>query len=388
MEQEQHSQLNNIKNNFNDQFDKSLGSDSMSNNSTNHKAKLSSIPSLLKKSFIIYKNSFWKFTMFLLFPVVGMSALVVAWLTYVNFRTSVGESSTVTTNIVSILLILIIITAFVFFAYVSFIAQGAIFILISNGINKMSIRETLLGAKKHILGLVVVNFSIILFTFLWGLLFIIPGFIAIVFYSFASWSFLREGFKGTATLKRSRELIKNYWWSVLIRVFGLFFAFFIILFLPLAEMDLLNDKYIWSNLLKVVIYISIPFFTIISNLTYMELQKIKGESNIKQTNSTHPIFLTITVTFFATAFLLSLFILSLKNSEDGISDKRIVSRANLFRESVTLYFIQHGTLPDNLAIPEGLSDYKITERGFEICFQVKNDVDIYRKGKNCLHSGQ
>ncbi|HOZ36690.1 MAG TPA: hypothetical protein PLR18_02570 [bacterium] len=126
----------------------------------------------------------------------------------------------------------------------------------------------------------VVSFVVGIFTFLWMLLLIVPGIIMSVYYSFAVLCLIYEGYRAGKALKRSKELVKGYWWSVAGRTIfiGLvMWLVIIILSIPLWVVDensLLAE--IWGMIVNVASYLIAPVGTIYSYLIFKNLQKIKG----------------------------------------------------------------------------------------------------------------
>ncbi len=63
------------------------------------------------------------------------------------------------------------------------------------------------------------------------ILLVIPGIIWAINYSLAIYPLIAENLKGRRALKRSRELVRNYWWPVFFKTINLFLAI-ILLSLP------------------------------------------------------------------------------------------------------------------------------------------------------------
>lgn len=100
------------------------------------------------------------------------------------------------------------------------------------------------------------------------LLFIIPGIIFTVWYSLAAYVLIFEDRKGWPALKRSKEIIKGYWWPVfgrlLLLILAALGASFILGWIP----------YIGSLTLQILFP---PFSTIYSYLIYKNLREIRNE---------------------------------------------------------------------------------------------------------------
>lgn len=94
--------------------------------------------------------------------------------------------------------------------------------------NPLRFKETIIFAWKNLWGFFLL--SVLLFLIILGgsILFIIPGIVFAIWFSFAGFIFIDQGLGVKASLSRSRELFKGRFWSVFWRllVFGLFFGLF------------------------------------------------------------------------------------------------------------------------------------------------------------------
>jgi len=130
-------------------------------------------------------------------------------------------------SIVRIILIIISIIAAIIAIYFSVQAYVGILVFIKNGLNG-SPKESFKAAKPLIFSYVWLSILTAILVMLWSLLLIIPGIIFSVFYSLAVYAFIFENKRGMDAIKRSKELIKNYWWSVAGRIFGLSFLIWLV----------------------------------------------------------------------------------------------------------------------------------------------------------------
>jgi hypothetical protein len=114
---------------------------------------------------------------------------------------------------------------------------------------------------------------------LWTLLLIVPGIIYSILYSFAVFVFLFENKRGMAALKRSKELVKGYFWPVFGRsiVIGIFMSIIMgVLSIPLeffAENTLAFG--IFNVVYNVVAFLIVPISIIFSYRIYKDLVRIK-----------------------------------------------------------------------------------------------------------------
>jgi hypothetical protein len=121
------------------------------------------------------------------------------------------------------------------------------------------------------------------------ILFIIPGIIFSVWFSFAAYILVIEGVSGTRALSASKELVKGYFWPVLWKWIAPYFIYFLIVlaivFLPIYLIGLaIGSPWAgfsqispwWSALISNVIStFTVPLFTATGVLIYNSLKKEK-----------------------------------------------------------------------------------------------------------------
>lgn len=123
-------------------------------------------------------------------------------------------------------------------------------------------------AKKNIAGFTWVSFMVFAYIIVWFFMLIIPAIIMSIYYSFAIWAFIYEGLNGGEALKRSRELVKGYWWAVAWR----FFVLSLIALIFYVGVNIISFGYL-SWILDVLLP---PFTLIYSGYIYRDLVKIKN----------------------------------------------------------------------------------------------------------------
>ncbi len=242
--------------------------------------QLSSISDLLSQSFMAYKSIFWKLigmeflpllmgvVFFVLFIIYGISNFFLQGLAIVN--------------IINMILCLSGLILIVVLIVVSYISKAGIYVLIRDYQKQLSIKRAFFVAKKSTWGFVVVGMSVALFIVLWSLLFIIPGLIMMIFYSMAPWAYFYEGFTGISALKRSKELVKGYFWALVVRYGVIIISFIIVVYLPFILIDSMAFAELWSVIGNIASFLLVPFVTIYSFDIFLELRKIKGESQIEK----------------------------------------------------------------------------------------------------------
>jgi hypothetical protein len=114
---------------------------------------------------------------------------------------------------------------------------------------------------------------------LWTLLLIIPGIIYSIFYSFAVYAFFFEDKRGMTAVRRSLNLVKDYWWPVFGRFLVLGIIFWIFMVLISVPLGLSNDKsvfyQIWNIFIQVVNFLVGPIALLFSYQIYQDLVKLK-----------------------------------------------------------------------------------------------------------------
>ncbi|MFA5076176.1 MAG: hypothetical protein WC480_02030 [Patescibacteria group bacterium] len=105
-------------------------------------------------------------------------------------------------------------------------------------------------------------------------LLIIPGIIWAIYFCLASYSLVCEGIRGYAAAKRSKQLVKGYWWAVFGRLFLLGLTL-IAIFFVFSPFIILGEIF-YSIFILIISVLITPFSTIYSYQIYLNLKAIKG----------------------------------------------------------------------------------------------------------------
>jgi uncharacterized membrane protein len=236
--------------------------------------ELIGIEELFNKTLAILKASLGKIVSLVLIPILGyiLTAILGFATVYVAGLENLG--------MVSFAIGIITALAAVASIVLAFLAQAAVYLLIRDVSSQPRILELFEKAKAHVLSFILISFLVGFFTFLWSLLFIIPGIIAATRYSLAPWVYFYEGLKGRAAIKRSKELVKGYTGSVFGRYALLYLFYFLISYIPLLILNLVNAPEImigiWNVINQVLAFVVGPFYLIYSCYIYWDLKRIKG----------------------------------------------------------------------------------------------------------------
>ena len=113
---------------------------------------------------------------------------------------------------------------------------------------------------------------------LWALLLIIPGLVFAVFYALADYVFFSENKRGMAAIKRSKFLVKGYFWPVfgrlllLVLIFGFFMS---IISWPMDNSENESFIFLWNIIVQVISFLITPIIIIFTYHIYNDLVKIK-----------------------------------------------------------------------------------------------------------------
>lgn len=251
---------------------------------------ISSPIELLQKSFKIFKLGFWDLMKMLLVPFLGMVPLVIV-LAIFGFFNFILKDSGIANGVVNFILGLLGIASVVVLIYVATVAKIGMYRLINNRMESMathetkSIKEILMNSRKYFWSYIAVSILVFIFVMLWSILFIIPGIIFAIYYSFSIWSLIIGDNKPSKSIKRSRELVKDYWWAVVGRFLFLGLIYIIFIMITSIPYIFVGDEsiagMIWGGFVNLVVFILSPLALIYNYFIYKDLVKIKGESKNK-----------------------------------------------------------------------------------------------------------
>lgn len=179
---------------------------------------LISVSELVKQSWQLYKNNFKSFFS------------VIIWLLPFVVVLSILETiNKATANSYSGLYSLITIADIIAVIVVNIVLIEAINKFYHN--ESVDIQELVKPAIYKAVGYVWIVILVSLLVILGFFLLVIPGIILGIWYSFAEQVFILENTRGYSALKRSKELVKGYWWPVFWRWLGptLFFGLIIVI---------------------------------------------------------------------------------------------------------------------------------------------------------------
>ncbi|MFZ4631578.1 MAG: hypothetical protein ACOYL8_00030 [Patescibacteria group bacterium] len=240
------------------------------------KEKLTPILILLENSINVWWKNLKKFVQIyllsILYSIIPLIIIIVgSFVIPIFYKNGIGLLFTL---VIGILFLLSAIIALYFFIR-SYVAT---FLFIKNDY-KSEPKNVFKEAKNFIVPYIAVSFLTVILVILWTFLLIIPGIIYSILYSFAVYVFFFEGKTGMAALKRSKELVKGYWWAVAGRFFLLaliMWIFGIIISIPMffvPEESLVYE--LWSMFTQIINILVGPVALLFSYQIYQDLVKIK-----------------------------------------------------------------------------------------------------------------
>jgi hypothetical protein len=372
----------------------------------NEKQKLLPVGALLAQTWQMYSVNFKKFTLLLLFSLIGYIPLVIVFLMFL-MPFGEGTAKVVLMVFVGFLAVLSVIFS-VYWQTSSFVG---IFCLLKDPSKK--IKEAFAFGRKHFWGYLAVSILTGILVLLWSFLFIIPGLIFGIFYSFALYVFIFEDFQGLAAIKRSKELVGGYWWPVFWRLsFGtaiVFFASFILglifgfVLLIVGEESAMAS--ILSNVFDLLNFVFSFFFTsvvsiIFPYLIYKDLARIKPESKVEPEKKSKVWVAVLIILVVIIMFLSTLSVVALNNARIKSRDASRISDSKQILTGLEIYIEAKGACPESLAdlktesyiignttdpVSEKEYEYiKNGDRDCEICFNMEDSFGGFEAGKNCL----
>lgn len=236
------------------------------------KPELISFDALLSASWKSYKRNFINFLEMYLRGLIGLlpllavgilAAVLFLWLNLDQFG-------------LYILIGILGVAAILWSIYYGVRAKiGSILILQTEGV---SVKENFEKSKNFFWSYLGVSIVTSILIFLATLLLIIPGIILAVSWAFVTMLVVLEDKKGVGeAIKRSKELVKGYWWPV----FGRFFfvgvlalLISVVLSIPLSFLDDRGQQ-VFSAVTNVFWALVSPFFLVFSYLLYKDLDAKK-----------------------------------------------------------------------------------------------------------------
>ena len=234
--------------------------------------KLTSFFSLLETSINDWWKNLRKFVEIYLwgmyYSLIPMGVMLVA----------VFASTVIDLILVKVALATIAATAGGFIIFFFMQAYSGMFVFLKKNFQG-SAKESFKAARPLVWAYLALSITVTIFVIFWSLLLIIPGIIFSIYYSLAVYAFFFEDKKGMAAIKRSKALVKGYWWPVAGRVLG--FSLILWLFMMLISipgiMAVENSWFwnVWNIVVQIISYLIGPMAMLFSYTIYRDLVNAK-----------------------------------------------------------------------------------------------------------------
>ena len=233
---------------------------------------------LLKAAALMYQDRLKKYWQMYLYVLAGFVPLIIVTTVFVSINfIKLPLAQEQITNITFGLLGL---CSVLFLIYFSVRAKVGVMLVCSEN-QDVSAKELFKKSKQYFSSYLGVSILIAIFTLLWTLLFIIPGIIFSVYYSFAAFIVVYENKKAMAAIKQSKNLIKGYWWAIFGRLA------YVVIFIMIINILLSSPNYflpknslalnIWELVVRLIIVLISPVALFYNYLLYKNISTIKNQ---------------------------------------------------------------------------------------------------------------
>lgn len=214
---------------------------------------------LLKSSFALFKERFWKLMILQVVPLVVVAIAGVG----MGFSVALGGAS-------GWMLLLLPIFVFLMGVAASMAILAMIDVFQQDTPVKMALKQSFNKVWGYLwvvflMGLIVAGGYILLF---------IPGIILSVWFSFAIYVFALEGKRGMDALMTSKEYVRGYWWAV----FGRFLSVALValaVFMPVLILSAIFGEEFGGFVSSIVQFVFMPFMMAYIYTLYKHLQETK-----------------------------------------------------------------------------------------------------------------
>lgn len=239
------------------------------------KQKLTPALTLLENSVNVWWKNLKKFVQIylwgLVYSIIPLIIILVTVIGLTFYAKSINPPLAGALMVLSVLSVLVVM-------YFSIQAYAGIFLLVKKDFQGEP-KELFKEAKDSIIPYITLTVLTAILLLLWTLLLIIPGIIFSIFYSMAIYVYFFEGKTGMEAIKRSKELVKGYWWAVAGR-FGflalVIWIFSVIISIPMFLVDEGSLFWqIWDALVQIISMLIGPIAILFSYSVYQDLVKIE-----------------------------------------------------------------------------------------------------------------
>lgn len=337
-----------------------------------------SIGELFTNSYALFRERY--LSLLLIFAVPGFVAAVISLLFgvgYAVYMAFVTRALLSGGNVVTSIILLAVVLLLIFIPIVIIQMWGiaALTVAVSSP-KKLSFGEAYKKSWKYVRSLwwIMILSGLLI---VGGSIFIIPGIIYSVWYSFDQFVLVDENERGMRALIKSREYVRGHWWAVFFRIFLLA----IIVYIPSLVVSLVSKAAgVEKDAVIVICTILIDIFVagfapcyIFS--MYKNLREVRGHLDHKITWKTKFAYSIVSLLGLLIFLALPLFTLLAINPTAQMkkaSDARILSDSKHIEFAAQMYFAEHGRYPTTLdqLIPVELKTVPATPDN-RYCYQLE-----------------
>ena len=242
--------------------------------------KLTPVYDLLESSIKIWWKNLLKFAQVYFWGLLyALIPLVIAGILFVlSMVIDTSTAANISNKFISLIINTIIPICIVIAIYFIIRSYIGIFLLVKNNYKGDELK-IFKESKKYFWSYFWLSILTSILILLWTLCLIIPGIIFSIFYSFAIYAFFFEDLKGMKAIKRSVNLVKNYWWSITGRFVVIGIVLYIFMLIISIPVYLVADKsfffYFWSSIVQIISFLIGPISLLYFYQIYQDLVKIK-----------------------------------------------------------------------------------------------------------------
>ncbi|MBD3282459.1 MAG: hypothetical protein GF387_02510 [Candidatus Portnoybacteria bacterium] len=267
-------------------------------------AKLPSAGELLKEAFKIYKRRF--LTLFAISFLALIIPIILTFIGTIHIEGTVGA--------IAFLLLALIVSLFILWSIL-----GLIYAIKEESLNIGKAYKNTLSKIHSALWVSILSFLI---TFFGYILFLIPGLIFSIWFSFGLFILISENTKGLKALLKSKKYIKGYWWAVFGRQIFISLILMIVAIPIMFILQIAGSSQSLTGVVEgVLVLFYFPLLFTYNFLVYKKIKEIKGQ--LPEIKKGKPLFIIFAIlgliALMSIPIILTSFILSLlKKASTGM----------------------------------------------------------------------
>jgi hypothetical protein len=192
------------------------------------------------------------------------------------------------------------------------------------------------------------------------MLFVIPGVVFSIWFSFALYVLVSEDVRGMNALLKSREYVKGRWWAVFGRLLFIGLVSFTVYVVPSILFEFLDLSWVGSIYSWLVSLVLTPIVVAYSFLLYENIKSVKGDFEFTPTTKSKVAFIVVGILGFLVipAILFAVVLVAINPAEQMSKARDAVRRSDQMsiKNTLEMYYIDEGAYPIELdqLVPEYL----------------------------------